>query len=461
MDVKFYINHDKMQILRQKGNTFTGKTIELETGTIVNGSIINSEEIVRRIKELGYKITRAVIVVDSSNLMVKKLNPPKLPKNKLLNIIASEFDVDDDEYYFDCNPVSSSGEVIACAVPKEFINKYTEIFNFLGIKIERIDIALNGIIKYVKQNKVLAKKTFILNVMMEHTLVSILFDKGEYKFSNRNRMLHEETAESYVNELYSKLTTMVQFAQSLNLDTPIEQSTYIGLSDEIMQRYAHYIQQVGYDILVDNLRDSNVDMRYIYAYTGFNTNKDDINLCRTKRVAKPRERFEVVAMQIGGPLVLMAMVFLIYMDIASQNLVIENQIAKIDTFLNDPTIAEEVALLTEARAANEMLKTHNMQYSIINKLISNSTIMPRDVLDFIYDEENGYGVTINDFSFSPEDQVLQIMATADTDNGATVFSRYMRETFGDEHLFYGYSFTGSNAGDSEWKFETETKWYKQ
>ena len=235
-----YINNDSLQIVSAlyDGN-FNIKNhinVKLSRGSIINGTILNKEDIQKHLSEHKEYLKDATLLIDSSGILAKKLELPTLNKKQIQEVLKYELGVQDvkDEYIYDVNVISGKdgASVLGCAVPKNLIETYLNMFKEIDVKISRIDIATNAITKFVNSQKDLCNTSFILNIIAGENLISFLCENGKYKLSNRNRLMSNPDSEEYINEIFSKFSSMMQFSKSQKSVFQIEASYYIGLGSE-------------------------------------------------------------------------------------------------------------------------------------------------------------------------------------------------------------------------------------
>lgn len=283
-----YINNDKLQLVRKNGRRYKCETFELKEGTILNGVIINQEEIVRVLKSIRKYTKEVGVVVDSSNIITKRLTVPKTSKKNLMNGIGAEFDMEqnDELYAYDYSLLKKNKEnntILACAVQRDFLEKYIATFKMAKIKIQFIDSAINSIVRHAKRPCFMGEQSVVLNIVFGNSILSILFEEGNFRLANRNRMLNEAGTDEYIRELYSKFSTMVQFSKSQKLEYDIAKSYYVGLDAETLDAYTTYARETDATITVEGYEDDQKDMEYFYPILGFERRKDDINLAVSKK----------------------------------------------------------------------------------------------------------------------------------------------------------------------------------
>lgn len=290
MKTVLYMNNDKIRIIsvkRKRERHFIRKQInrELEPGSIVNGVIINKESVLAELIPYRKKLRNAIVVINSSNIFVKKLDFPNLTKKQLHIVIKSEFYLTDEStVLYDKNIYNEKGvnTTVCCSAPVELVGNYAQLFKEAKIKPKKIDIAQNAVIKLIKTKPGLKSKTFVLNVIEGNNLVSFLFDKGEYVLTNRSGILEDKDTEEYIHQLYTKLSSVIQFNRSEKSENEIEKSYYVGLSEGEIVRLQEYTEEQGSAAAIESF-EAIVPSDFLkddcfYPYAGTHESKDDMNL---------------------------------------------------------------------------------------------------------------------------------------------------------------------------------------
>lgn len=383
MQTVIYINNDEIQILRAEyDSSFNIKKhidIKLKRGSIVNGTILNKEEIQDQLGKYKDYIKDATLLIDSSSILVKKLELPALNKKQIQEVLKYELGVQDvkDEYIYDVNMIkgSEATSVLGCAVPKSLVESYINLFKEIDVKISRIDIATNTITKFINSQKNLYDSSFILNIIVGENLISFLFENGKYKLSNRNRLMSNPDTDEYINEIFSKFSSMLQFSKSQKSEYLISASYYIGLGKEKTEKLKSYTQAYEQDVDVMEMNlysneESATDGNLFYPLTAIFKGNQDINLAEAyKQAVKIEKLSNKSAIKLGVITFLIAGIFVGYIFMSNNIRQLNNQIEASTSYLNDPIIINK---LNEAQV-NEAKNVH------LNNLISEVELSKKDM----------------------------------------------------------------------------------
>lgn len=446
-----YIKNDGLQLVSGKKGTFTYTTVPMQPGAIVNGVIMRPDDIKQAVAQLGVKkLKKVTLVVDSTNIIVKKALMPAISSSQLDQIIKGEFDLfqREDKYLFDSNVIAQANgtmTVLCYAVAKDFIEGYLSVFRELNIKVVRIDTAMNGIIKYVSTVEALAQQTFVLNIVSGENILSMLFENGVYKLSNRSRLMRDDNPTVYSQNLYTRLSSMVLFNQTEKSQVPIQHSYYIGLTDMELTHLGAYMVNVGSDIEPLSFPITGFDLSYLFPYAGQLKNKRDVNLAINKQEARAAARIRR-GMIIRGLLLLLFCAALCvrgYM-VYQEDVRLGYQIDTLNSYLQSSAVTTDLQYYDTLQEELNQLTTEQNQFntldnSIVDAKRLNATSMG-DVLQ---------GNLITGFTYYLSSNTIEISGAASTSAGAVAYAEGIRAADYFDNLRYtGYSKEESGVSPS-------------
>lgn len=358
-----YINNDVLQYMIKSGTKIETDSILLKTGTVINGVIVNEREIIKQLIPLRNKFKNVTVLIDSSNIITKRLEIPKLPRKKIYDVIVNELDMGiDKEYHYDYRILAQKAteySILGSCVPLEFTEKYSEIFEKAKIKVQRVDTVINSIIKFINKQSNFAGKTFLMNIVNGDTLFSILFEKGEYRFIKRNRFIHSAGSPEYTRELYEKYNSMEQFGKSQKISGDISLVYYMGLSNDNFANIRNYIKNSNQAIHVRNYGEMNGTIENLYVNFGLETVKNDFNFkqAKSKLTIEPKRLAYVGTVSLAILLVLAP--WAIY---KSKNIILEKSIKENQAFISKIEATSILDEINQLEEENDLLKSE-IEYS--------------------------------------------------------------------------------------------------
>ena len=385
-----YINNDQVKILiadLKKGEAKVIKSLEytLEPGSVVNGVLIKTNEILNILKGNRKLLKKATVVLNSSNIQIKKVEHPELKGNKLDSYIKKEFSIPDDAsliYGTTSRKIENQYKTIFMGVPVDIIKSYLELFNEAKVKIDRFEILQNGMAKFVKNKQDLAGQTFVLNLIEGNNLISVLIEAGEYVLTDRSRLLAEPGSDQFLEELLQKISSIIQFNKSQKSPYEITKSYYVGLPRDslLVLEDKSLARNIGLEVVgfIDDSLHERVGLSHFCCFMGLVEGKSDINLMKyyKDQVAKRKKK------NWGMIGILLALVIAIggFTFVKMNNIFIENEntfyeseisgtanakeladlIYKQNQIMNIPVIMEELNKAKETGADKEILNASKL-----------------------------------------------------------------------------------------------------
>lgn len=248
METSLYVANEKMQMVYggvKGGRIYAEKfgSVDIPAGTVLNGVITNEElfcEAYRRLlvdcPDIRTKDLR--LTIGSSQIFNKTVLAPKLPEQKMLEWIKGEFadmETGEEEMLYDYTILESSPEgdtAFLCAARRDLIEGYVNVLLDLGAEIACIDTALNSQIKLMHLLFEEGSKTYILLTMDGNNLTASLYLDGNYKLSNRSRILAERGSEGMSDEVERVVSNLIQFNTSEKTDKVISEIYVCGFRDD-------------------------------------------------------------------------------------------------------------------------------------------------------------------------------------------------------------------------------------
>lgn len=214
-------------------------------GSIVNGTVTDEEVFSSWIKNFfaKYKLPRkdCTLVINSTQFNGRILELPKSSGIAVRRMIAREFSdtrTENTVYAYHTLENTNGGKmqkVFAVSVEKQFLEAHLKLFAQIGIEISSIEPALSLFIKRFMGDAEVQKKNCIVQVMDGQEILSMLFVKGVYLYSQRNRIFSDGDGEMHAREAGAVIERLLQFGASQHLENPIETLFLCGARQEEMK----------------------------------------------------------------------------------------------------------------------------------------------------------------------------------------------------------------------------------
>ncbi|MFI3324800.1 MAG: hypothetical protein R3Y35_01350 [Clostridia bacterium] len=447
-----YIRNDGIQLVTVKGKIFTTQTEPLTAGTILNGVILNTAELTVALRKITANIGSATLVVDSSNIITNKITIPNVSEKKLNEILKGEFDLYNKEetYLFDTdiiNKTNSEMTVLCFAISHAFIETYTKLFAEVKVKIDRIEVAVNGAVKYIRSKKDLEHETFVFNIVSGDNMLSLLFENGQYKLANRSRLLNKAFPEQYAQELYSRVSSVIQLAQAEKTEYVVNKSYYVGLTEQELLTLGNYVEEIGGAIAIEAFSDTKIDINYIFPYSATITNKRDVDFNKNKQAKYSKaKQNQTRAMRVAMVILLFgALVFYagdLYIDQIQIN--VEND--KLEDYIYSTEVITQVSEYNELTAQNTLISSEKNVLVGLVEDVTVSKILSTETLGTTFEQ------IINSLSYNYSGNSLVISGQTYSEQDIVDFVALLRQDETIETLTY----TGYTLDVSDYTVTTET-----
>lgn len=457
MNRVIYINNDTIHILHGKLTKQdqlkikNQETIELPEGSVLNGVIINRENVIEQLRIHRKLLQNATILFNSSNIIIKKMMLPVLKKKDTLEVVKKEFALleknEDFIYDFHTSMKTRKHTIIACGVPKQFVQSYVDVFQEAGITIRRIDSVLNHVIQYIETCPTFKEENFVLNMVEKNTMVSLLFEKGYYMLNNRHRIIHEINSEDYGRELFSALSSMNQFHRAQKSPHQITGSYYTGIGEESFKVLNRLMQMMENGIMAQPfvIREQTTT-EGLYMAMGLNTSKEQVNFLEAlTRSNKSYLRDKKWFGKVLNTVLLAAVIGVAFNIINTNNQALKNEIDTIQNELVSPAFIQQLSEVRELKKESEDLKQVEEQLQeVIEGVVSHKAI-DGIKLNAMY-EAQGHLIDIAYVRYNYEGKQIEIKGVAEGVHETQHFVTRLKDTGIFETIDYsGYINKGKNT----------------
>ncbi|MGN1179941.1 MAG: hypothetical protein ACI4SD_01915 [Suilimivivens sp.] len=251
MAVILYLSNKLVQVVeaREKGKTVSIQNVwqeEAPEGSIINGIITDEEAFLVWMKSFfaRNKLPKKGIslVVNSSQFNHKVLEFPALKNAEIRKMVPREFSENRTEgtlftyYVLEGGSEAGKKKLLATAVDKAYLLSYISFFKQAGIGISSIDSEISCLVRLFSNSPEIRKKTCLIQVLDGQEVISMVFVKGIYYYSQKNRLLNHDFPEELPQELESIRGKLFQFLTSQQVKEPIEAIYLCGEKQSRLKR---------------------------------------------------------------------------------------------------------------------------------------------------------------------------------------------------------------------------------
>lgn len=231
-----YLSNRLVQVVeaRAKGKTVVVQNIwqgETPEGSLINGIITDEDAFTSWIKAffLKNRLPRKdiALVINSTQFNNKVLEFPKIKDSEIRKMVPREFSENRTEntlftYFTLDEGATRKMKILATAVEKGFLTSYINFFKQAGIEVTSIDSAIGCMVRLFMNSPEIHKKTCLVQVLDGREVVSMLFVRGVYFYSQKNRLFTQDSIDTDMQkELVAITDRILQFAAAQQIKEPI------------------------------------------------------------------------------------------------------------------------------------------------------------------------------------------------------------------------------------------------
>jgi type IV pilus assembly protein PilM len=224
------------------------QVIPLPEQAMINGVITNKDVMARFFQEVSRQLgpykQDTVLVLESNNIRTKIMTLPKVNERKLLNFVRQDFDEISEEGgdVFDftvLGPNTAEGglEVLGIAAGKLLLQNYIDVLHSADFKLKHIDVGSNALRKIADFIPELKSSNSVLVHIDDAALSITLYEQGNYRISQRYRLLNPPHTMERQQEVSSNISSMVQFQKSQRRDVSIDAVYVLGVPPQNMPAF--------------------------------------------------------------------------------------------------------------------------------------------------------------------------------------------------------------------------------
>lgn len=438
------------------------ETMPIPEGCMINGLIMNEEEFQSTVADFvsrcRFKLKKPVLLVDSSQIMLKNMAMPgQLKKRQLLYSVRAELAALDNkkEYIYDYSEIHSRNAdgtktILSGGIDAELADQYQEIFAAAGVTAAGMDVLSDGVIHMVEQVPELNSGTIILCTLDGQNAVTYLFSDGAYLMHSRNRLLTKRGDEKIVGELLGRISSMNQFSQSQREFEKAGAVYFCGLTKE---------EEPGIQIIKDTFQlQTEVFSLEAYIRAGKGVDVDYgrmfgilASMVPTKRktfnfLSADKEKAVETVEKRKGPGVGIAVVggVVAVLGIASGivlygNMKLKNELAAITAFTESPSNRKEYERIQEMEKTLGYYGAALEQLTTAQKIVLETVQPDSRMLSSI--EMMAGGITCMEYTYTKEQDLLTFTCLTDDYRSIPGFIRALKSAGYFKNVNYsGYSY---------------------
>ena len=161
--------------------------------------------------------TRGItLVLPDEAVATKTITAPSMPENKLEELVRHEMRPREDQLAAaDYVPLGTDAEgrqqLFCAACRKETMEEYLAMTDRLGLRLQSVTVTMAGRLKLLHAMQSMQGKTCIWLCFEGSSVLSLLVENGEYRYSSRSRIFSEPGTVDFGTEMTRDVSGTMQF----------------------------------------------------------------------------------------------------------------------------------------------------------------------------------------------------------------------------------------------------------
>jgi hypothetical protein len=447
----------------QAGSSISVKayhTHPLPEECVMNGVILEPAPVIEGLKSLKSKypqsFTDVSLVLDGSFVYSKRISVPnKLKSRMYYGVIRDEFaEVSSDVEHLICTyfPLTvnedGSKQILACGVENTHAQTYLSIFREAGIKLSSVHLGIQALLRFISSKPELSKLPFVLSVIDDVIMLSMIFQKGVNMFQSRSRLYGEDRA-TLVRSTLDSLSGIVQFNKSQNFDD-LTHYFYIGLSDSDMDLVsaggAYPDIRFGLLDIFKGMKGAEMlppDAHFAFLNALVPDSEPDLFFSikqseKLRKLEKPRNIMLPIAIGVA----VLVISVLIYTWI--QTTLVERENRDLLNYINDPFIVSETNEINSLLADTEYIIGLYSAVDAKSKELAAKPQVSRQLIELIV-RTGRQNVIVIGLNFNSNNGIISVSAIGTNEHNAAAYVEELRSHSMIETVYYaGYTVSGTD-----------------
>lgn len=266
-------------------------------GSLLNGMITNEQELTEQLGELWRRENLPKkdvrLVLESSYFSVKTLQLPRMKQGEISGLLRREFaDIEQyEEKLYDYAVLKETGngtqEILAVMANSSYIESWQHIFEGIGVELGRITVSREAMTRYFASCDGLGQGAYVLLLLDDMILTSVLWSGGRLISADRKRMFSEAGSVEFYTEIARSVSSIRQFYVGQKAKGQLKKVYLCGFRGEDTANCQESLDGFGLDMEVGLLEEPYADN--VMAAGGLLAAKKPVNMLQK---LKEREREE-------------------------------------------------------------------------------------------------------------------------------------------------------------------------
>lgn len=414
----------------------------LPEGAVLNGVVMDQDLLTQAIKtawELNKLPKQEItLIINSPQLRASRLDAPIASDHKTTEYIKREIAQTDygrfqkpvtGWYIVKKNGKAKTNSLIAETAESDFVGKYVEIFDKVGLKLKSIHNGVHLATEFF--GKQVAGKTVIYMILDGNSLVTIFFAEGKYYYDSTLRVFSQPGTPEFAREIYSSISSIRQFISAQHLNQTVKDVIFAGVTQQQVNTLVNDILNIDSQVDISMAvppsgtsigKESSSFPFYVYPISGLKKVDEKLSILKASKDSAKQEANgkSVIKMMIPFVvlLVLALCAFVGLQVVKSQR---KDELKEIKKYNNDPEILAQVAEYDAMHEHMEEIGAIQGGVDMLNQDIASYPVPDSSINDRILDAAADNDVEVTFESYDASTGVFSITASSSTVDNINMF----------------------------------------
>ena len=407
----------------------------LPEGAVLNGVVMDQDLLTQAIKtawELNKLPKQEItLIINSPQLRATRLDAPIASEHKTTDYIRREISQTDygrfqkpvtGWYIVKKNSKAKTTSLIAETAETEFVNKYVEIFDKVGLKLKSIHNGVQLATEFFSRQ--VAGKTVIYMILDGNSLVTIFFAEGKYYYDSTLRVFAQPGTPEFAREIYNSISSIRQFISAQHLNQTVKDVIFAGVTQQQVNTLVNDILNIDSQVDISMAtppsgtsiaKESGSFPFYVYPISGLKKVDEKLSILKASKenAKQAASSNSVIKMMIPFvALLVIALVVFVGLQVVKQQR--KDELNDIKKYNSDPEVLAQVAEYDAMHDHMEEIGSIQGGVDMLNQDLDSYPIADSSINELILQAARSNNVDVTFQTYDADTGVFSIMTSSET-----------------------------------------------
>ena len=371
------------------------------------------------------------LIINSPQLRASRVDVPITSDKKTTEFIARETSDSDygrfqkpvtGWYVVSKNSKAKTRHVIYETAETDFVEKYVEIFDKVGLKLKSLHNGVQLATEFFTRQ--VAGKNVIYMILDGNSLVTIFFAEGKYYYDSTSRVFAQPGTPEFAREIYASVSSIRQFISAQHLNITVNDVIFAGMSQTNVNALVNDILNIDSQVDISMATPPNGTSIsseqssypfYIYPISGIRKIDEKLPILKaTKVTEKEKKAASGVGKVIIPFAVLLGIAIIVFAGLLYVKSSLEHELKKIKDYNSSSDTLEQVAEYDAMYDSMADIGTIQGGVDMLERDLDSYPIADSSINRMILTAAQRRNVTVDFQSYSSRTGVFSITASSTT-----------------------------------------------